>query len=272
MRTLGLCFSVLVAVATVVGCGDDDRSGIDSGPVMIDSGPRIDTGPRPDTGPLPDTGPRDSGGTGMCPAGMCDLLTGSGCMAGQACYFLAMAAGSPAMPVCDTAGTGGDGAACTDYRDCQEGFFCDSGAMICRHYCCMGSDTGCPTGQECAVSIVDDMGMDTGVGICSLSDTCDPAAQTGCPDGQGCYTRGADGSVICIGSLMNLGEGEACGMATNNCAPGFACFGVGGEPAVCHKYCNATEMTGCADGQTCGSLGYPAPVDHVGLCTPVATP
>ena len=268
MRTLVIGFAALGA-ALAMGCGDDSRPPGDSGTTRIDSGPGIDSGPRPDTGPLPDTGPRpDTGGmTGMCPAGMCDLLT-NGCPAGQACYFLAPAMGEPAVPTCDMSGTGGDGATCTSYRDCQEGFFCDSTAGICRHYCCMDSDTGCPTGQTCAVSFVDDMGNPTGIGYCAFPDNCDPAAQTGCMvAGQGCYAQGMDGSTICIAPTMMLTEGQTC-ESLNACSPGFTCVDTG-TGAKCHKYCNATDMTGCAMEQTCSSLSLPAPVDHVGICTPV---
>jgi len=299
MRSIAVTCALATAAVAAIGCGSDSRgmriaferdsgrhdagpitldSGVDSGPVItLDAGPRdagFDAGPRDagfdagrDSGPRVDSGPV----TGMCPMGVCDLLTGSGCMAAEGCYFLAAAAGTPAMPTCDTAGTGGDGATCTSYGDCQEGFFCDTSASVCRHYCCMGSDTGCPTGQTCAVRFVDDMGMDTGVGYCAVRHTCDPATQTGCAAGQGCYTQGSDGSVICIGSLMNSTEAATCG-ASNDCAPGLQCFGGGGGATRCHKFCNATAMTGCASGQTCSSLGYPAPIDHVGICTPPMAP
>src|SRR5687768_11335948 len=52
---------LFLTVFSLIGCGDDDRSGtdagdVDTGMVGIDGGPMPDTGPLPDTGPTPDTG------------------------------------------------------------------------------------------------------------------------------------------------------------------------------------------------------------------------
>lgn len=261
--------TLMVGTLALSGCGDDG-GGRDTGPA--DTG-TVDSA-TPDTsvpdGGVPDGTPGDSSTpdsttpdtgvppTGMCPAGDCDLLTNAGCEAGNACYFAAPAMGEAAVPTCAPAGTGGDGDACTMIQDCQEGFVCDNGAGVCRHYCCDGADTGCPTGQSCLVSIVDDMMMPTGVGICRIPDTCDLLAQTGCTDGQGCYPGGGDGTVLCVGA-GTAASGEACSFA-NDCVPGAVCLATN----TCATLCNTTDMTGCADGDTCNGLtGAP---EGVGVC------
>lgn len=40
----------------MLGCGDDDTSSMDSGPVTADSGPAVDVGPMTDAGPTIDVG------------------------------------------------------------------------------------------------------------------------------------------------------------------------------------------------------------------------
>jgi len=269
MKMLQLPLLAALSIVLFTGCGDDNRSSTDTGIMRVDGG-HVDSGPLPDTGPVPDTGPLPDSGTstGMCPAGMCNILTASGCATGQGCYFLSMMMGGTPEPLCDTAGTSGDGATCATYADCQEGFFCEG--TTCRHYCCGMADTGCPTGQTCAVQLVGPGGVETGVGFCKLPDTCDPITQTGCAMGQGCYTQGSDGSVICIGSLHDAAEGTTC-MASNDCAPGLQCYGAGGADPVCHKFCNVMTMTGCGMGQTCDAVGIMA-LPNLGICTPAATP
>lgn len=258
----------MMCTLALAGCGDDggrpDTGVADSAVDSTAPDTAIPDGGVPD-GTVADTGTPDSTTadtgtppTGMCPVGDCDLLTNAGCEAGSACYFASPMMGAPAAPTCAMAGTGGDGADCTGIQDCQEGFVCDNGAGVCRHYCCGGSDTGCPTGQSCLVSIVDDMMMPTGVGICRISDTCDLLAQTGCPDGQACYPGGGDGTVLCVDAGA-AASGAACSFA-NDCVPGAVCLATD----VCASLCNITDMTGCADGETCNGLtGAP---EGVGVC------
>jgi len=254
------------------GCGDDssrpadsgtprDTSVADTGVVLMDGS--IDTGTTPtdsgiDTGTIP-----GDGGTGMCPSGACDILSNVGCGTGEGCYFASSGPDAGPAPVCATAGTAGDGAACTALQDCQEGFLCDTGAGICRHYCCDNSDTGCPLGQRCSVTLVDAAGHPTGVGFCRLPDTCDLLAQSGCPSGQSCYPSGGDG-VSCTASSDNAVEGASC-MFANVCAGGLICVNT---PGVCAKLCDRDMAGGptCATGQTCGGVtGLPT---NVGVCTP----
>ncbi|MDW8362142.1 MAG: hypothetical protein RMK74_07065 [Myxococcales bacterium] len=223
---------------------------------MIDSGGGTDAAGS--DAPTPDTGRTDSGAGGLCPAGECNLLTNAGCPTGQACYFLAESAGMPPRPMCQPAGTGGDGARCTSYMNCREGYTCDTGAGICRHYCCMESDTGCPTGQSCSIVLVDDMGNPLGVGFCKLPDVCDPIAQTGCMGEDACYpTR--DGFACARPGTR--GEGAAC-MYVNDCMGRHICAG---DPARCMRLCRIGMAGDCGMGQTCvGVMG----LEGIGVCNP----
>jgi len=275
-RDMRVLWALGLGLLMLAGCGDDSGRGIDSGTArdssVVDSGVTLMDGSMIDTGTAPpidsgmDTGmtPPTDGGTGMCPSGACDILSNVGCGTGEGCYFAASAPDAGPAPVCAMAGTAGDGAACTGLQDCQEGFLCDMAAGVCRHYCCGGSDTGCPLGQRCAISIVDGAGMTTGVGICRLPDTCDLLAQTGCPAGESCYPNG-DG-VICGASSDGVTEGGAC-MFANTCAGGLICVNM---PGMCAKLCDRDMAGGptCGSGQTCGGVtGLPA---NVGVCTPPA--
>jgi hypothetical protein len=180
-------------------------------------------------------------------------------MAGQSCYFLAMAMGAAPMPVCQMGGTGGDGASCTDYTMCREGFFCDTEAGVCRHYCCADSDTGCPVGQTCAVTFTDGMGNPLGVGYCKLPDVCDPIEQTGCMGTQACYPSRDGFACATPGTTTEAGS---C-MFANDCVGGLICANM---PGQCMKLCRPMAMpTGCAMGQTCSGL---MGIEGIGVCNP----
>jgi len=258
------CWSVVLGLLAF-GCGDDDsRPAGDAGPIPgVDAGPivAVDSGPivAVDAGPV--TGVDAGGGGGnSCPSGACDLLTNAGCEAGQGCYFVTTAEGTPPSPMCLPAGTGAEGATCENSTMCQEGFICVDSE--CRPVCCTEGGEGCPVGQACLTTLVDpDTGDPTGVGACSAPDGCVLLTQTGCPDGEGCYPAGGDGSTSCVEPAMNGMQGATCGFS-NDCAPGFICLGDGTCAQVC-QLPSGDPM--CPDGLTCGGVtGFPA---DTGVCT-----
>ncbi len=262
---LRLTFSIALSALFVVACGDDSRSGTDSGLVVgIDGGGR-DSGPGVDSGPGMDGGGTDGMVTpGTCGGAMCDLVTGGGCMTGQACQLLAAAAGEMPEGMCVPSGTLGDGAACTMATDCQEGFACvvpaGSGAGTCQHYCCPmapGANAACPTGQSCMTTF-----QDTDVGYCSFPDDCDPIAQTGCDAGEGCYLA-MGGTFACAVPAGDAGgTGHPCAFI-NDCMPGYACI-----DDMCAELCTRPDGTECDAPAVCnGVTGFTT----VGVCIAPAT-
>ncbi len=272
MKMLRISLVCALGMGTLAaGCGDDDRPPTDAGTPAGDAGPPRDAGPPGDAGPPRDAGPggTDGGMGGMCPPGDCDLLT-NGCPAGQACYMLSAMMGVAPVPTCQPSGTGMTGMTCATYGDCAEGYICvqnppPATGGKCQHYCCGGSNAGCPTGQTCAVQFTDMSGADLGAGYCKLPDVCDPTAMmTGCGAGEGCYISD-DGSGTCIASTHSYTEGMTC-MAANDCAPGLACYSVGMGGPTCHQYCNTTMMGSCTTmGAMCNSLGIAA-LPNLGIC------
>ncbi len=254
----------LGSLALVAACGDDDGPGMDAGgdaggDVRNDMG--NSDGPRRDApmtdGPRTD-GPTDGGG-GMCPEAECDLITGSGCPAGMACYYASPNPGDAPRVGCFQAGNKGDGEACSAINECEDGFFCfirAEGEMgICRHYCC-GSASVCPNrAQLCNVTI------GPGILFCDEPDTCNVVEQTGCEmegAGAGCYLVTNDGALRCLAPTANKMQGETCGTA-NECAPGFVCLGsMAGNQ--CQRFCDTTDC-GADAGADCPCNGLDAPPD-----------
>lgn len=257
-----LCLvSVVVACA---GCGDDrrlaDTSVPDADVGVSDSA--VSDSRAPD-------GAVDSGRAVQCGGNECSIVTGDGCPIAQGCYFLSRGPNTEPMAICQPTGFGTDGTPCMAQQDCQSGWDCVPGLRVCRKLCCFGDDSACPSGQRCATRYVwmDAAGttLQTDGAYCSGSTTCDPLAQTGCGT-EACYTdTPGDGSVIC--AMAGPGtEGEAC-VALNDCAAGLYCVG-SGAGTQCHRYCAVSTGMPCGAGQTCTPLGFPAPLEDLGMCTP----
>lgn len=274
MKTYRIAAALILALTALAGCSDDDGGSTprDSGTGGIDANlPATDSGPAPDGGA---TG-TDAGPGGACPSGACDLLD-NGCASGEGCYFLSPSAGAAAEPICQPTGTGTSGTSCADYRDCGPGYFCLSpsggGAGQCVHYCCDNDDSGCPSGERCAVQLSGVGGAPTGVGYCRGTDNCNLVTQTGCPSGQGCYltSRAAtDDSRLCIASNGNVAIGGACEGA-NDCAPGGQCFAYPTPTSArtCHEFCDPMATTStCESSEMCLSLGVTV-LPNAGICVP----
>ena len=254
--------ALLSAALFLMGCGDDDSPPSTEGGVMLmEAGPTPEAGP---PGPMPEAGPPPM--MSGCPMGPCDVATGAGCMAGEACYFLSPAEGEPSVPICQPAGAGTDGATCASYGDCASGYFCAASGSsgVCRKMCCMNNDAQCPSGQTCQVQLVDAAGNPSGVGLCRGSDGCDVLAQTGCPEGEGCYPVGT-GSTCAMPrpGAEGGGQGATC-MTANGCNAGFICAGSGDE-STCSQACSLADggEPSCADGFVCGML---TGITEFGIC------
>lgn len=254
MRTL-LFLSLSLSL---VACGDDDSrpvdsgSGVDTGTPVLPDGGGTDTGTGTDSGMGVDSGMTM---TGMCPAGVCDLITNAGCDStmGQGCYFDSM----DRSVLCVAAGAGAEGATCESVNDCREGLTCDEGE--CRKVCCGGSDANCSTGDICvSFSAMD--GTPFGFGACRTPSGCNVIDQTGCDAPTACYIISGDGSTDCITPPASGGVQNAECMFLNECAPGFLCLGSG-----CSRACNPMADA-CGEGLVCARVeGFP---DTLGGCVP----
>ncbi len=202
----------------------------------------------------------DGSVTYACGGNDCNILDGSGCSTGYACYFVTPTGGGEPTATCEPDGVGTDGTTCTADTDCAPGFGCDmaSNPKVCRAYCCSASDE-CPSGQACAISLEGPSGA-TGVGLCSASDECDLVAQDCTGTGNGCYPTGSGNSVLCV-SGGSTAVGNACTNA-NDCVPGATCNGGTG---TCQTLCTFGDADGCGTGNPCNVLltGF----TDVGLCT-----
>ena len=260
MRTL-LFLSLSLAL---VACGDDDTRPTDSGSGTDTGAPVIDGGGTDTGSPLPDGGGTDTGtSAGMCPAGACDIESGSGCPAGEGCYFASMESGGAPAPLCAPAGTGMAGASCDAPNDCREGHICVEGPGgpgepgECRQVCCGGSTDACAVGDVC----IGLNGSDA-VGVCETPAGCNIIEQTGCSDGLDCVLLMGDGTTACR-NIPDGGGTQGAPCSEDPCAAGFLCLRLmAAADPFCLRACNPA-MDMCAEGLVCARL-----TDSLGGCTP----
>ncbi len=211
MKTLA--FAALLAGISLVACGGDDDDGVE----IVDSGPIVDA---PPVGAVCDpvtqegcddgekcaqllvaVGPPELNRTDCVPAGAVEL--------GEPCEL-----GAP-----------GDA---TGFDDCVSGSQCVNG--VCRPICSSPPDT-CDEGFSCSffVDLFDDI-MTADVGVCTQ--VCDPIRQDCVIEGEGCYLSVFDdeGEATCVGipedsvgkqqgDLCNGPDDETCYL--NGCDAGF---------------------------------------------------
>lgn len=255
MRTL----LFLALSVSLVACGDDDDrpstdAGSDSGTVAPD-GSTPDGGPGEDTGPGPDSGPSPT----MCPAGACDLLTGAGCEAGEACYLIAPSMDAAAVPTCAPAGTATEGMPCEFANSCRDGLVCLADG-VCRRACCGGSSATCMPGDFCS-----GFADAPGAGFCLTPSGCDFVAQTGCEAGQTCTLISGDGSTLCRPAREGgATQNQSC--ETEPCADGHTCIRRMDESPICARGCDPMAADSCGEGLSCGGLMGAPPT--LGVCLP----
>ncbi|MCG8554658.1 MAG: hypothetical protein MJD61_05120 [Proteobacteria bacterium] len=260
---------VLVGLVTALvagcSCGDDDPVTGDDAAIGDGGMDAMPPDAQSDTG----TG-TDSGLPAACQNSECSLLDPASCAMGQGCQLRDTMAGAP-EPVCEAAGTGKSGDACTTPADCAPGLGCSDADNKCHQYCCdLDTSTGCPPNQACWLELTDrDTHQRTGVGFCDDCDDCDLLAQTGCTGAQGCYSvTEKNDCTACLASAKMVDEGMPC-EAANDCRPGLGCYSLDMQPTRCVAYCQLPAMPGGAD--SCGmnaecqdNLGLAG----VGLCVP----
>jgi len=168
------------------------------------------------------------------------------------------------MPV----GRGDDGSACGAREDCAAGLDCSArgGGGECRAYCCAWNTTiGCPAGQFCGIALADARGELTDGFLCDGCDDCDVRDPQACAADHGCYLLPGLGACRACLSAGERVPGEICSFS-NDCLPGSACVRTADGEQRCHRFCDLTTGTGCAEGTTCRRADGSELPPATGLC------
>ncbi len=236
----------VVAVLALGGCGKSTAKPHDGGVDLAAGDGAAATGLPPECDVLTDTG---------CPAGeRCTIGTDNGQPRDLCFATVANPLGEDFVCAPVTAGTRtGD--------DCAPGLVCMPLAgdyATCRRPCYQRAD--CAAGQGCVVptstsTLRNDDGGTFVLRGCSNNIGCDPIAQNVCTPGTGCYLSTFD-DVGRVSECLLPGSGQAGSLCTNitDCAPGFRCD----NGTFCRRYC---YFDGAPDG---GALGG-CPADE-GVC------
>lgn len=300
MTRFAWCSLLIGAVAIGCGGGGGKAAGTERGPcygngtcnagLVCLSDLCVSPGGTCDSGSL-DAG-ADAGSDAGTDAGIvpCDVLTQTGCGAGQACGLCGagQACGLKAPPpdggvsgadagtydgFCQAAGSQVTGQSCSATMPCVAGDLCGLGA--CLAYCDPNAgDPRCLPGMA-------------GVGVAFPA--CDPLLQD-CPAGWSCLfgqlVSGADPTTFCappFGSTTSI-DGEACDGELQACnTPGLECVpeGSAGAPYyMCRPFCDTTSPSACSSAQvtTCTSydtlfgMSFPGIPANLGLCTTGTSP
>jgi len=222
------------ALALLAGCGSSTSSTPDAaGAGGGEAGPW--------TEPVLDGGggvPNPPNGADLCPPGVCNYQTGTGCGpdgGAGACVPMEGTAGGLA-PACIQPGPVQRGAPCSAYADCAAGLVCAGGA--CHKLCCGRDWTGCPAGQSCfgtfVVTLRDGSLASSGADLCLPLSACDPLNPSSCQAaGQQCVIVDPTGSTAC----MSPGAGTAGRPCP--CQGGYLCVA-----SACRRLCKAVPGGG----------------------------
>lgn len=248
MRTLHIVISFAVAAGVIAGCGTAATSattaavdaqataGADSGAASADTAKadavKADTSGTTDTKPTatpPPCKPWDAPADWKCPAD-------THCGYDQADVI-----------DCLPNGTHGVAEDCSDGQGCKIGacVTSDNGAQLCSPYCSVDG--------HCDSNMCNKL-QNSKAKVCDVTKytACSPLASK-CESGLGCYPASGIGfACLKAGTKTN---GEPCAKE-NDCAPGFACAGLGGASGLCRTICSKTaKPNGCPDPATnCSSL------------------
>jgi len=215
-----------------------------------------------DAGGPPPTPPD---GEALCPSGICNYQSQSGCASTLACRPV-IAEDSNVEPGCVAAGDRLVGETCEAWTDCAPGLLCAEGT--CRRLCCAGDWSVCGDEESCIrqVSVpVGEATVQTGASLCYPVGGCDVLDPTSCgdDDGRTCQIVDARGKVACAPE----GVGQAGDFCSNGtpCIGGFACVA-----ERCRRLCRMVEggEPACPpDEGTCVHFTRDPP--GVGECTPL---
>ena len=179
---------VLASMVIVVGCGGDDGGGATDARATIDGVVETDAPPTTVDAPRADAPLGDADTT-------CDVLTQSGCAAGQKCTWVRLSVSPPlGQPQCTPDGTVATFGACvygptgstTGYDNCVEGNIClasptvDQANGTCRPICSLFDTTApCGSGFACGTYFRFFSNSDSETPLAGVCDpTCDPLSGT----------------------------------------------------------------------------------------------
>ena len=209
--------------------------------------------------------PKPPDGEKACPQGACNFQTNQGCTGSTTCEP-AIGPTGDVTPACEPAGSGQDGANCTENKnpsDCGPGYFCVG--KTCHKLCCGGDWSGCPSPKEhcfrgLEYQASDGGAIQTGAMICDAIDTCDALVPQSCNElGFTCQIVDPTGAEACAPEGTG-DQGQAC-----PCKGGFYCVA-----NACRRLCKAVEGGGdpfCQEGEG-ECVHFNRDPAGVGECTP----
>jgi len=167
-----------------------------------------DSGAPPSRDPVLDGGgeiPAPPNGSSLCPAGVCNYQTGTGCGAdGGPVSCVPLPMGSTVQPACERAGRTPDGDTCAQWTDCVSGSICAAGR--CRKLCCGRDWTGCGTSTEhclrpLQIQLADNSVVASGAYLCYPVNQCDALVPSSCAaiePGTTCQIADPTGATACL--------------------------------------------------------------------------
>lgn len=255
-----ICMSAGAFSAVASGC---ETNGSDT--------PDPTEGGSPPRDPVLDGGgeiPPPPNGASLCPAGVCNYQTGTGCSADAgAVSCVPLPSGSGIAPGCEKAGQTPIGGTCAQWTDCTSGSLCAAGR--CRKLCCGRDWTGCSASNEhclrpLQLQLADNSVVSTGAYLCYPVNQCDALVPSSCAAIEAnttCQIADPTGATACLPEGTG-GVAAPCGQ----CKGGFTCVEGG-----CRRLCRAVPGGGepscpAVEGVCVHFNRDPA---GVGECTPI---
>jgi hypothetical protein len=254
-----ICLWVGALGTGAIACGNGD-----------DGTPDPTEGGTPPREPVLDGGgeiPPPPNGASLCPTGVCNYQTGTGCSADAgpvSCVPLQV--GSGVAPSCEKAGQTPNGGACEQWTDCVSGSICVE--RRCRKLCCGRDWTGCGTSNEhclrpLQIQLADKSVVTSGAYLCYPVNQCDALVPSSCGDAEAnatCQIADPTGATACLPEGTG-GVASAC-----PCRGGFTCV-EGGCRRLCRAVAGGGEPSCPAVEGICVHFNRDPP--GVGECTPI---
>jgi hypothetical protein len=222
------------------------------------------------TDPILDGGgtiPPPPDGASLCPPGVCNYQTGTGCTPdGGPVSCVPLPTGTSVAPACEQAGQTPFGKACTQWTDCASGAICAEG--LCRKLCCGRDWTGCATPSEhcirpLQIQLANNTVVPSGAFLCYPVNTCDALQPSSCASIEAnttCQIADPTGATAC------LPEGTGGVASPCPCKGGFTCV-EGGCRRLCKAVAGGGEPSCPAVEGTC--VHFNRDPAGVGECTPI---
>ena len=226
-------------------------------------------GTTPPRDPILDGGgeiPPPPNGAALCPMGVCNYQTGTGCMDAGAASCVPLPVGSGVAPTCERAGQTPTGGTCAQWTDCVSGSICAAGR--CRKLCCGRDWTGCGTPSEHCLRPLQvqlpntNTVVESGAYLCYPVNQCDALVPSSCAAIEAnttCQIADPTGATACLPEGKG-GFGSPC-----PCKGGFACV-EGGCRRLCRAVAGGGEPSCPATEGTC--VHFNRDPAGVGECTP----